>query len=179
MSLIVQPKSFAKITSTVIAVILIATVAWLRNQPRVTNAVSPSAAETGEAGARYDLGRDEQLGGHTLERHVGRSDQQLIERLEREPEISAASTYKDREIAEKTVAATLGRERDRIESWLNRPGSHRNLALQFHANEVLGRSIRRGESSPEPSYDAAIVLRWDGDHHFYVLTTYPEPARGR
>jgi len=171
----VQPKSFTKIASTIVALILIATVTWLRNQPRVTNA----ASEATEATGRYDLGRDEQLGGHTLQRHVGRSDQQLIERLVREPEISAASTYDDRATAEKTVAAALARERDRIESWLNRPGSHPNLALQFHGNEALGRSMRRGESSSQPAYDAAVVLRWDGDRHFHVLTTYPEPARGR
>jgi len=179
MNLIVQPVSFAKITSTVVAVILIATVTWLRNQPRANNAVSRPASEVSQAAAGYDLGRDEQLGGHTLRRHVGRTDQQLIERLAQEPDISAASTYNDRVTAEKTVASALAENRDRVESWLNRPDSHPNLAFQFHGNEPIGRSIRRGDHSPQPSDDAAVVLRWDGDHRFHVLTTYPEPARGR
>lgn len=178
MSLIVQPRSLARISSIVVAVILIATVTWLRNQPRTTyTEARPSIKASGSA--RYDLERDEQLGGHTLRRHVGRSDQQLIERLAEEPNISAASTYTDRAVAEKTVAAALAREQDRVESWLNRPDSHPNLALQFHGNEPIGRSMRRGDNAPQPSYAAAVVLRWDGDHHFHVLTTYPEPARGR
>lgn len=52
---------------------------------------------TSEAVAvRYDLERDERRGGHTLSRHVGRSDADLRERLSRERQISAASTYTDR-----------------------------------------------------------------------------------
>ena len=43
----------------------------------------------------YDLQADERLGGHTLARHVGRTDQELHERLRRDPQISAASTYTD------------------------------------------------------------------------------------
>jgi uncharacterized membrane protein len=177
MSLIVQSGSFARITSIVITVILITAVTWLRNQPRTTKTAERSSSEA--SGARYDLDRDEQLGGHALRRHVGRTDQQLMERLAEEPDISAASTYTDRAMAEKTVAAALARERDRVESWLNRPDAHPNLALQVHGNEAIGRSIRRGEKAAQPSYSAAVVLRWDGDHRFHVLTTYPELARGR
>jgi hypothetical protein len=109
----------------------------------------------------------------------GRTDEQLVERLAREPDISAASTYNDRVVAEKTVAGALAQEKNRIEGWLNRPDAHPNLALQFHAHDVIGRSIRRGDHASQPCYDAAIVLRWDGDHQFHVLTTYPEPDRGR
>jgi hypothetical protein len=36
------------------------------------------------------------MGGHTLARHVGKTDAELIERLRREPQISSASTYTDR-----------------------------------------------------------------------------------
>jgi hypothetical protein len=40
--------------------------------------------------ARYDLGHDEARGGHTLARHVARTDGELRERLARERNISAA-----------------------------------------------------------------------------------------
>ena len=50
-----------------------------------------------------DLAADESMGGHTLARHVGKTDSQLSDRLRREPQISAASTYTDREMAERTV----------------------------------------------------------------------------
>ena len=65
-------------------------------------------------GERYDLSRDEGRG-HTLGKHVGRADDELRERLEREPNISAASTWTDRATAEDTVAAALRAERGRIE----------------------------------------------------------------
>jgi hypothetical protein len=51
---------------------------------------------------RYDLSRDEERGGHTLDKHVGRSDEELRQRLERERSISAASTWTDRAAAEET-----------------------------------------------------------------------------
>lgn len=173
------PASFAKIASTVVAVILLGVVAWLKNQaPTQSKSALPGAEKTWAAG-RYDLGHDEEMGGHTLQRHVGRTDEQLLERLAREPEISAASTYYDRAAAEKTVGEALTSEKSRVETWLNRPDSHPNLALQFHGRDAIGRSIRRGDHTSQPCSDAAIVLRWDGDHRFHVLTTYPEPSRGR
>ena len=122
---------------------------------------------------RYDLGRDEQRGGHTLERHVARSDEQLQERLRRE-HISAASTWTDRETAEATVAQALRSERGRIESWMQRGFPRANLALHFHAGHTIGRSLRRGESQAVPCSNAVLVLRADGPDSFFVLTTYPE-----
>ena len=178
MSVMVQPKSFAKATTTIVAVILIVAAIWLRNQPPGPNAVS-RPSEASKPAAHYDLSRDEQLGGHTLQRHVGRTDQQLLERLAQQPSISAASTYTDRAIAEQTVATALVREPGRIESWLDRSDSHPNLALHFRGKEQIGRSIRRGERIAQPAYDATIVLRWDGDHQYHVLTSYPEPNRDR
>jgi hypothetical protein len=175
----VQPGSFARIISTVVAVILIGTVAWLKTQPQSTKGTFPLASDASQTPGRYDLGHDEQLGGHTLQRHVARSDEQLVERLAREPDISAASTYTDRVAAEKTVGDALAQEKSRVESWLNRSDAHPNLALQFHGHNPIGRSIRRGEDASQACYDAAVILRWDGDHRFHVLTTYPEPARAR
>ncbi len=54
-----------------------------------------ASARSSRAPAVYDLGRDEGLGGHTLARHVGRSDRELAARLRKERRIAAASTYVD------------------------------------------------------------------------------------
>jgi hypothetical protein len=122
----------------------------------------------------YDLGRDEQRGGHTLARHVGRTDDELRQRLERERNISAASTWTDRETAETVVAEALAAERDRVESWMRRGFPRPNLALHYNAGRVIGRSLRRGDSRTVDCSSAVIVLRADGPGSFYVLTTYPE-----
>jgi hypothetical protein len=124
--------------------------------------------------AGYDLGHDEQRGGHTLARHVGRTDDELRERLARERSISAASTWTDRATAEAVVTESLTAEHDRVESWTRRGYPRANLALHYNAGRVVGRSLRRGDSHPADCSSAVIVLRADGPESFYVLTTYPE-----
>ena len=132
-------------------------------------------AERGTASAdRYDLERDEESGGHTLKKHVGRTDRQLEERLQHERNISAASTWTDLDTAETTVAAALLSNRDRIDSWIRRGNPRPNLALHYEAARVIGRSLRRGESQAIDCTAAGVVLRAEGPDGFYVLTTYPE-----
>ncbi len=172
-------RSIGKILNICGAVLVIAVASWLRTHSNSSTGVIPHGTSVSQSAGGYDLGHDEELGGHTLRRHVGRTDEQLIERLRREPNISAASTYNDRATAEATVAQTLREEASRVESWLTRPDAHPNLALRFHGRDPIGRSIRRGENNSEICYDAAVILRWDGDQKFHVLTTYPEPARAR
>jgi hypothetical protein len=123
---------------------------------------------------RYDLERDEQRGGHTLERHVGLSEAELRERLSREPNISAASTWTDRESAERTVDEALRANRGRIETWMRRGMPRPNLAVHLDAGRVIGRTLHRGEGRAVDSTRAVIVLRASGPDNFYVLTAYPE-----
>jgi hypothetical protein len=152
--------------------------------PAATAAPAPAEArqappeKAGATADRYDLGRDESRGGHTLARHVGRSDADLKERLRRE-QISAASTYSDRATAERVVARTLARQRARIEQWLARQGPRPNLALDYRGQprEIIGRSLTRRNPQTVPCTDAVVVLRWDGSRGFIVLTSYPEMSR--
>ncbi len=134
--------------------------------------VAPEARDV----APYSLAKDERRGGHTLARHVGRTDQELLDRLRRESNISAASTYTDRLAAERTIARTLAREQPRVDKWLARSGNRPNLALDYRGlrDDVIGRSIERGARDAVPCTDAVVVLRWDGQDGYYVLTSYPE-----
>src|ERR1700738_2990580 len=76
--------------------------------PEIPRGEIPSAANgPPDEAARYDLARDEVRGGHTLDKHVGRSDSELRERLATERNISAASTWTNREVAEETVGQAL------------------------------------------------------------------------
>jgi len=136
-------------------------------------AANARSSQTASTGQRYDLSRDEERGGHTLRKHVGRTDDELRQRLMRERNISAASTWTDRGVAEETLAAGLRAERGRIESWQRRGGRRPNLALHFDAGHEVGRSLVRGATEVVPCTEAVIVLRADGEG-FYVLTTYPE-----
>lgn len=174
---------------------------WMARQtdapdPGVSGAVASSAGRPGDAsqqpvpaganapaaqaqsGRLRDLARDEDRGGHTLARHVARSDQELRERLERERGISAASTYLDRDVAARIVARTLDANSERISRWIARGERRPNLALDYRGrrDEVIGRLLERGRTAPVSVTDAVVVLRADDDDYF-VLTSYPERRR--
>lgn len=141
-------------------------------QPRSES--SPAPAPKQMSNSAHDLSVDEQFGGHTLERHIGRTDAELQERLERERHISAASTYTDRASAEHAVAEAIQENQDRIQRWLQRPGGHPNLVLDYHGDQPVGRVLNRGESHSIPCSNAVVVLKWAGPNRYYVLTSYPE-----
>jgi hypothetical protein len=121
-----------------------------------------------------DLSQDEAAGGHILRKHVGQSDDQLRERLERERRITGASTYTDREAAEQAVGAAIAASQDRIQRWLNRSGGHPNLVLDYDSPTPIGRTINRGESQSRACAHALVVLKYAGPNDYYVLTSYPE-----
>jgi hypothetical protein len=137
---------------------------------------APKQAASALGVPNHDLSQDEAAGGHTLRKHVGRSDDELRKRLQHEPGISAASTYIDRQSAEHAVGIALDENRDRIQSWLQRSGGHPNLVLDYKGNPnyPIGRSLRHGEEQSQPCPNAVIVLRWEGPDQYYVLTSYPE-----
>jgi len=140
----------------------------------------PPAADTGpatqsSASVRRDLSQDESAGGHTLRKHVARTDAQLRERLEHERDISAASTWNDRESAEAAVGAAIAGQNSKISRWLERE-KHPNLVLDYDGDSAhpFGRTLRRGEDQVQPCAHAVIVLRWDPPNSYHVLTAYPE-----
>ena len=129
---------------------------------------------------RRDLSIDESLGGHTLARHVGKSDAELADRLRREQQISAASTYADRATAERSVGTALADGGGKLSSWIRRTGRRPNLVLHFvePARRPIGRSLMRGRNRPVSCTRAIVVLRWDDrKDRYYVLTSYPEADR--
>lgn len=137
------------------------------------------AAFAAEAAKPRDLERDERRGGHTLSRHVGKSDAELRERLRREKGISAASTWTDRATAERAVSAALLASKKRVDRWVNREGSRANLVIDWPGDgKVVGRSLRRGAKEPVPCTRAVVILKWNDEAEiFYVLTSYPEASK--
>jgi len=123
-----------------------------------------------------DLSQDEAAGGHTLRKHVGRSDEELRQRLHQERNIAAASTWSDRATAERAVGTAIEQNREKIERWLNRQGGHPNLVVDYDGDpsHPIGRTLRRDADQTEPCSQATVVLRWTGPNDYYVLTSYPE-----
>jgi CDI toxin RNase A-like protein len=132
----------------------------------------PPRTATTPAGKR-ELFHDEAAGGHTLSRHVAKSDDELRERLQHE-RISAASSYTDHAIAEQAVGAALVANHDRISQWLSSGGGHPNLVLDYDSPRPIGRTLRRGQPASTPCSHAVVVLRWQPPSDYFVLTSYPE-----
>jgi hypothetical protein len=166
--------------------ILLAGLIWVVACQSPTTANSGMAATTGTGqeqsrasnglsnGPSRDLSQDEAAGGHILRKHVGQTDDELRERLERERHITGASTYTDRATAEHAVGAAIAQSQDRIQRWLSRPGGHPNLVLDYDSSEPVGRTINRGEERSHPCSHALIILKYGGPNEYYVLTSYPE-----
>lgn len=155
-----------------------------RQGDRAHTRTSQSESRTFNSGFR-DLSRDDLLGGHTLKRHVGKTDDELRARLNQE-RISAASTYTDRATAERTVAAALKQNEDKVRSWVNQRGSHTNLVLDYDSPEPIGRTLRRGTSATTSCSHAVVVLKHIEAaasalplaDSFFVLTSYPQCSAG-
>lgn len=124
--------------------------------------------------AARDLSQDDEQGGHTLRKHVAKTDNELRQRLAREHNLSAASTYTDRESAERVVGTTLNLQRDKIQRWLDAGTEHPNLVLEYNAEKPIGRTLRRSSATSITCSRAVVVLRYAGGGQYYVLTSYPE-----
>jgi hypothetical protein len=169
------------------AIITSAAMSCRRTSPEPATATPPQTVRATEptppnreavSNTRHDLSEDERQGGHTLARHVGRTDAELAERLRREPEISSASTYTDRATAEAVVGAALMTTTRAFTTWQRRTGRRPNFALHYDAHRVIGRLLSRGRQMTVPCERAVVVFRWnDTRHRFYVLTSYPEERR--
>jgi hypothetical protein len=144
--------------------------------PPVDSVVTPD--EHRPARARHDLSADEAMGGHTLARHVGKTDAELLERLRREPQIASASTYPDRTTAEEVIAAALESPGRQFDAWRRRTGRRPNFVLRYAADRTIGRIVSRGRSASAPCRFALVVIRWDERRaKYYILTSYPEENR--
>jgi len=115
----------------------------------------------------------EDAGSHLIERHVGKTGQQLLDRLQRE-NISASSSFRDLPSAEHFVSETIAENRDRIDAWLDGKGGNR-LVLDASFDASTGISIRRGETQAEDVFSVKLVLqRSDALGIGYrIVTGYP------
>ncbi|MDI3417934.1 RNase A-like domain-containing protein [Streptomyces luteolus] len=130
-----------------------------------------------------DLANQEgMLGAHVIDKHVGKTDAQLEQRLRDQQTVrgsdinpKAASSFEDLNDAQRYTQATLddpGNQR-KIEKWLARnpdPNSSRVIGLEF--NQPVGRTWDRGDSSAHDAKNVEVVLRpAPGGHPPYVVLT--------
>ncbi len=62
--------------------------------------------------------------GHTIDRHVDKTVEDLSQRLARHPGLKRASSFDDEKSAERLIARALERRTNEIETWLEDPSRH-------------------------------------------------------
>lgn len=122
------------------------------------------------------LAAHEAKGGHLIERHVGKTDEELIERLRTDPNphITASSTFKDRATAERIANSVLNDPKNikKIENWIDDPKKPKLMLKYKGDGEIIGRSVTRNSELVENVTNAKIILKKDNNGNF-ILTGYP------
>src|SRR5205823_4128241 len=118
--------------------------------------------------------------GHGNEKHVGRSDNQLGDRLSNEPNTDTASTYENYGDAKKYSQQTIDSNKQQVSNWLKdaKPGSKKEFTVD-DTGSVTGRSLSREDwrngTGSKPVNGATVVLKADPNAPggYYILTTFP------
>jgi hypothetical protein len=115
----------------------------------------------------------EDAGGHLIERHVGKTEQWLVDRV-RNDNISAASSFRDIGEAEHFVAQTIGEHQGRIDAWVDGQGGNR-LVIDASFDASTGISVKRGEANAEDVFSVRLVLERSDrlDIGYRIVTGYP------
>jgi len=117
--------------------------------------------------------RHEKLGGHTIEKHVGKSDAALINRLRGSNKITGASSFLDKETAERVILKTIESNREVIVKWLKNVKEVPKLRLDFIGSEITGRGVFRRSMNVTNLYNARVILKVMPDGKYFILTAYP------
>ncbi|MFE5807347.1 RNase A-like domain-containing protein [Streptomyces sp. NPDC056491] len=145
----------------------------------------------------FDLATNEDLGGgHTLEKHVGKTDEQLLQRHRDEAkgsgklQLMSTSSFPDVESAQKYTQYCIRQNTAEIQDWLkNPPPSPPSRSFQvssvplegpLQGNAVTGRTSEKASASyAGPVHDAHGVstrIKYDPNLNppFVILTSMPE-----
>jgi hypothetical protein len=142
-----------------------------------------------------NLSTQETLGGHTLERHVGK-DAEFIKTRVLDEGHQAASTFRDQPTATAMVQATLDHNKKDINNHIfNACAGAANQAYRYDAGHDIGsyletgnlqdnrgreRKSAAGKALKTGAQSVTVVLRYNcaaAPHTFIVLTAFPIPPQ--
>ncbi|OFW76123.1 MAG: hypothetical protein A2201_08750 [Alicyclobacillus sp. RIFOXYA1_FULL_53_8] len=130
---------------------------------------------TGPASSvKTNLDDAESAGGHTIAKHVGKTDQQLLDRLQNDTRIGGASSFTDKSVAQKVVDSTIDSNRNKLENFMNTSKPGQTLVLSYDGDgSVVGRTVQRGSNQVQDATRATVVVKKTTQNGF-LLTAYPK-----
>jgi hypothetical protein len=119
--------------------------------------------------------QQEQAGGHTIARHTGKTDQELVDRLAEDLNIAASSTYPSPASAQVTITGALGAIRVVLNNWANQARNGSRRVIDFVAADTVGRVAYRPAdlANVADSSEFRVILQATGGGGCYLLTSYP------
>jgi hypothetical protein len=152
--------------------------ATLRDTTRhVTRAGIMSGALPGSSPISINLIHHEQLGGHTIATHVGKTVGWLQQRLVRDPTIPAASSFYDINTAENAINQALQANHTAFHNWL--ASKSRVSAFDHDVGYAIGTMLPRnpptGVATPLQATKVRVVVeRLTGTYpNFRIQTAFP------
>lgn len=123
------------------------------------------------------LAAEEVAGGHTIARHVARSEAQLRARLAAEPRLPAASTFRSLPEAERAVAEAIRANGAAIKNWATAATAGQTKAFPYNAGRVIGQGVVRSTGKLQDMTNMVVVVRkvQTQNRIYFILTAYPKP----
>lgn len=117
----------------------------------------------------------ERAGGHLIARHVGRTKQQLIERVN-SGAVRTASSFFNQDIAERAVAQAIIVNQAKIDHYL-RSYQHKYLEITYRSPSPVGYSFSSGGHSVTTVHGVKVIISQDKTMpiKYKIITGYPTP----
>jgi Bacterial CdiA-CT RNAse A domain len=145
----------------------------------------PLAAAAGVGAARLiavragtiDLMAEEAAGGHTIAKHIGKTEAELRLRLTQEPRITAASSFRNLTEAEQLVSQAIQRNSVAIKGWAQTARAGDVRAFVYNAGKAVGQGVVRSTGKMQTMTSLRVVLQKTqiANKIYFVLTAYPIP----
>lgn len=125
----------------------------------------------------YEASSGSRSGGHTIEKHAGKSADELFARLESSPRLMQSSSFISVQDAEILISKVLRNNKNQIAILAKNVPQGQNLKMIFDGSfaRKTGISVSRGAEEVKDCYKVRVVLKfeyWHGKPYF-VLTSFP------
>ncbi|WP_147195021.1 RNase A-like domain-containing protein [Pantoea sp. CCBC3-3-1] len=116
-------------------------------------------------------------GGHTIDKHIGKTSEELLARLKASPRLTQSSSFQSMRDAEALISKVLRDNKNQIAVLTKNVPSGQNLKMVFDRNfaKQTGISVSRGEKEAKACYQVRIILKFESWHGkpYFILTAFP------
>ena len=119
---------------------------------------------------------EESAGGHTIARHVARTEAQLQARLAAQKAIPVASSFRNIEEAERIVSLAMRANKEIIKAWAKSALAGQTKAISIEAGRSIGYGVVRSSGKLTEMRNVLVVVKkvQDQNRIYFILTAYPK-----